>query len=514
MRKILATMILSAAILSLGMLGSSAVFAEEYEDTVYIGAEISSLDSADPYGTTGMESQVFTNMTHMLLTYNNTDTGELEGITAESWKDLNGDGVDWQITLKKGVHFHTGEEMTAEDVQFTWEYCHPDAGNVVKPISAAAYVDSYEIVDDYNIIFHLKSGMYDFPTYLDTKIYSKKAFDTMEPEAAALVGNGPYMWDESLQQVGVQYGATRFDDYFEGTDNYPTKHLVFKCIPDGDAIVASLQAGEIDALLCLQSAPYYITLESDPNINVLSRDGAQSFYMGWNWTSELVKDVKFRTAIAKAINKDDIIAVAFENGVGASPSYNFCPPTGLGYAEVNAIQYDPEGAKALLEEIGVAEGTKLTLIHYASMKKVAEVIQANLAEIGIDCAITQMDASNWTAIKSSKEGYDIFLDYCSYKGALLYNYNRFFQENGSSNMVGYYSEEFEQLLNNVLSASSYEGMLEEFATMQQFVADDVSVIPLAYGRIMGAALKDVEGYSLADTTNWMNHSKLCIPKRG
>ena len=64
---------------------------------------------------------------------------------------------------------------------------------------------------------------------------------------------------------------------------------------------------------------------------------------------------------------------------------------------------------------------------------------------------------------------------------------------------------------SVLTASSYEGMLTEFALMQQFVADDVSVFPLAVNKMIGATRKGVEGFVLADTTNWLDFSTVRVP---
>lgn len=482
-----------------------------YEDTVYIGMH-SELDSADPYGSASAECQIATNMTHLMLTYNNSDTGVLDAIAADTWEDVDGDGVNWKVTLKQGIKFHNGEEMHAEDVKFTWEYANSDAGNCIKPLSAATYVESYEVLDDYSLIFHLKSAMFDFPTYLDTKIYSKKAFDSMDPAKAALIGSGPYKYDESLHKSGVQYGFTRFDDYYEGIENYPTLHIVVKYIPEEDARISALQAKEIDVVY-FTSTSYMSVLEKDENIKTYTRKGAQSYYLGWNWYSDKVKDIKLRTALAKAINKDDITAIAFENGLGGTASNNFCVPSGLGYTEVDAIKYNPTEAKALLKELGYEKGLTLKLVHYASTKKIAEVIQSNLAAVGVNVNVEQIDDSNWGAFKSAHEGFDFFLDYCSYKGALLYNYNRFFQKNGSSNMTGYYNEEFEQLLQNVLTAQSYDDMLNEFAVMQQWVAEDVSVFPLAVNNMVGATLNDVEGYVLADTTNWMDYSTVKIPVR-
>ena len=485
-----------------------------YEETVVI-AMPTEMSSPDPYGGTGAETKSMTNMTHLRLVYNNGETGKVDPVTAEKWEDVNGDGMQWRVTLKKGVVFHNGEEMTAEDVKFTWEYTHPDAGNVIAPNAASAYVDSIEVEDDYNVVFKLKNAMFDFATYLDTKIYCKSAFDSMDAAEAALIGTGPYYYDASLYQSGAQYGFTRFDGYYEGTENYPTLHIVNRVIAEEDARVAAMQAGEADVMgMLLYSPSYYSMLDAEDHLNLYSREGAMSYYMGFNYSRDYLKDVKLRQALAMAINKEDIVNVAFENGLGAAVSTNFCVPTGAGYTDVDYIEYNPEGAKEILDELGHTNKLTLDLMHYASTKKIAEVIQANLSVVGVTVNIQQVDSANWGAIKREQSAYDIFLDYATYKGALLYNYNRFFQEKGASNMNGYYNPDFETMLANVQTAGSYEDMLAEFAKLQQWCADDVSCFPLVVNKCIGVTQSDVEGYVLADAETEFNYSTLRIPARG
>ena len=515
MKKIISLVLALVMILSLAACAKTKTETKKeavgYEENVIIGTG-ALVDTPDPYGSTGAECQMYSNMTHLMLAYNNSDTGKLDPIMAESWKDLDGDGLHWEVVLKKGITFHNGVELTAEDVKFTWEYASSDAGNCVKPLSAATYVESYDIKDDYTIVFNLKSAMFDFPTYLDTKIYCKEAFDTMDVEEAVKIGTGPYYYDEDLYQAGAQCGYTRYDDFYEGLDKYPTKHFIVKAIPEEDARNAALQAGEID-ISFFTSSSFLRVLEEDTNVKTYTRPGAQSYYVGWNWYSKPVNDIKLRQAIAMAINKEDIISVAFEDGLGGSASDNFCVPTGLGYKDIEGIKYDPEKAKSLLKELGYDKGLTLKLVHYPDNKKIAEVMQANLKEVGITLDVQQVDGTNWSAFKSAHDGFDIFLDYCSYKGALLYNYNRFFQQNGSSNATGYYNQEFEDLLNNVLTAPDYDSMVKEFGTMQEWVSKDVTVIPLAINNMVGATRADVEGYVLADTANWMDFSTAYIPQR-
>lgn len=517
----LASILLMGCLSACGGSGSAATPAPSaiesagpaYEDWVYT-SWTGDLDSADPYGSTSAQQQYFTNLTFDTVTYVDADSGTVMGELARDWKDVSkaGDGSSWEIYLQKGVKFHNGDNLTAEDVKFTWEYAAAGAGKVVKPLSAAAYVSSIEAVDDYTVRFNLKSGMPDFPSYLETKIYSKHAFDTMDAAKAAVIGTGPYYYDTAETKSGVQFVATRNEDYWRGTENYPTKHICFKYIADENTAVASLQAGELDFCFNLSSSQYD-TLSADDKLTVYTRSGANSYYLGFNYGEEKWKDLELRKAICQAINKDDIVAIAYEGGIGGTANYNFCVPTGLGHAEVDALEYDPAAAKEALASLGYGSGLEVTLIYYSLAAKVAEVIQSNLAAVGVTAKLQQIDGTNWTSLKASQKGYDLFLDYAAYQGALLYNFNRFFYSGGSSNVYGFQSDDYEALQDKVQNAGSWEGMLKEFATLQQWVVDNIPIFPIAYTSQIAAAQKDVKGLKFAPSTNYMDFSTAYIPAR-
>ena len=482
----------------------------EYEKTVYIGYHFD-LDTADPYGSATSAQRFYSNYTFDTVVYNNPDTGEVEPRLATEWKDVNGDGKVWEFKLREGVKFHNGNDFVADDVKFTWEYTASGAGNVARSNPSSSYVESMDVVDDHTIRFNLNAQLFDWPSYMDTKIYSKKAFDELPVQEAGVIGTGPYYYDKAQQISGVEFVAQRFDDYWAGIDNYPTEKIVFKVLLDEDTRVAAIQAGDLDMIFNV-SASYYDTLNSDSNLKMLSRAGANSYYMGFNYRKQATNDLRVRKALTMGINRDDIAEISFNGGIGGSGNYNFCVETGIGYAEVDAYQYNPEEAKALLKEAGY-ENLKLTLGHTSSTKAIAEVVQANLMMIGVTVELRQVDATNWTAFKKGDE-YDIVTDYAAYTGALLYNFNRFFDPNGSANMYGYNSEEYKALELEVLNAGSFEGMVEKFADLQQFVAEDLPVIPLAVNTQVAAVKKDVEGVTLHPTSDFMNFSTIRIPARG
>lgn len=493
---------LISLLLALVMLFSvcSTVMAEDvkYSEWVYY-AFVGDVDSFDPYGNSGARTEMITNMTFDTIVYNNPETGNIDPELANKWES-NDEMTEWTFYLEKDVKFHNGDPMTAEDVKFTYLYAAnlDGATNVVKSFTAGSYAKEVVVIDDYTIKFVLKNPMPDFPSYMEMKVYSKNAIETLGHAAGSVIGTGPYYYDADNSVPAQLVTTTRFEDYWRGTENYKTKHIGFKIFGDMNTVISALQANEIDFVSV--NGAQYNTVKNDPNLAVEQRGGCFSYYLGFNYNSKNanMNDVEIRRAIAQCIDKETLALIAWE-GL-ADVSNNFCAPTGLGYsANVKPLEYNPEAGAATLK----AKGVEKLIIMYAfgATATAAEVIQATFANLGIEVVCRQVDNSNWTSFKAGRDGYDMFLDYASYRGALLYNYNRFFYRGGSSNLFGFASEEYETLQDNVTAQTNWEDMLKEFGTLQQWVADNVPVVPVVYANMLLGKNPNVGGGYLGGSDN-------------
>jgi peptide/nickel transport system substrate-binding protein len=203
----------------------------EYEETLYFKWG-SNLTSMDPFGDTSAQRQMYCNMTHECLNYLNADTGELDPGLAVSW-EANADNSEWTFHLREGVTFHNGEKFTAEDVKWTWEWAGQGQGNVAKPIPGYSYVADIKVVDDYTVTFVLKAPMADFATYGENFIVDKETMEAATGDAkieASWNGTGPYHYNEDMSVTGEVYYVTRYDGYWKGIDNYPTKNFGLKIV--------------------------------------------------------------------------------------------------------------------------------------------------------------------------------------------------------------------------------------------------------------------------------------------
>lgn len=470
-----------------------------YSEWIYCG-RVGDLDTADPYGGTSSQTEWFTNMTFDTLVYNNPETGAIDPELATSWEG-NEDNTEWTFHLAEGVKFHNGDKFTAEDVKFTYLYAAnlDGAMNVVKTFTAGSYAQDVVVVDENTIKFVLKQPMPDFPAYMEMKVYSKNAIETLGHAKGSVIGTGPYYYDEKETKSGQVFVATRNDNYWRDMTPYKSLHIACKIYGDPNSLAAALQAGEIDFCNCLSNADYN-TIKADPNLVVEQKTGCASYYMGFNYASKNadMNDPEIRKAIVQCINKDDIVTIAWE-GL-AVKSVNFCAPSGLGYkSDVKGIEYNPEAGAATLKEKGVKN---LTLVHYSgACATAAEVIQASLNQLGFNVTIRLIDGTNWTTFKAAQDGYDMFLDYASYRGALLYNYNRFLYRGGSSNVFGYASDEYEALQDKVSAQTNWDDMVKVFGELQQWVADEAPLFPLVYNYMWIAKNPNVEGGYLGGSDN-------------
>lgn len=479
-----------------------------YAEWVY-SATPGDLESADPYGSTTARTEWLTNMTFDTLVAYNEETGEMDPELAYKWES-NEAKDEWTFYLRDNVYFHNGDHLTAEDVKFT--YLHTanldGAVNVIKTFAAGSYAESVEVLDEYTVKFVLKQPRPDFHMYMEMKVYSKKAIETLGQEKGGVIGTGPYYFDAENTKSGQIYVVSRNDNYWKGTENYKTKHIGFKVYGDWNGVVAALQAGDID-FTTLQSA-HYRTVKNDPNLVIDEKGGCTSYYMGYNYTSTNadMNDPEVRIAIAQCINKDDMVAIAWENL--AIKSKNFCPPSGIGYfADVQGVEYNPQQGIATLKEKGI---TSLTIIYTSGAPAVAaEVIQASLKQAGIDVTLRLVDTTNWAAFKKAREGYDLFVDYGSYRGALLYNFNRFLHRDGNVNFGGFASDEYEALQNKVSEQTNWDDMVKEFAVLQQWTAENVPLFPLVYtNMLLGRNINVGGGYmgSSNNSCDWSTIYKL------
>ncbi|MBR0052091.1 MAG: ABC transporter substrate-binding protein, partial [Firmicutes bacterium] len=320
MKKILALLLALAMIFSLAACtsGNEPAPAEpsggeepsgepHYKEEIIIGMA-DEFTTIDPMETTAETNQIVQDCTHDLLTDTNLDTMQNEGELVDHWEMI--DPTHWRFVLKEGVKFHDGTILDTEDVRWTLMERAPQFSTTS---AYAAKIKEFTIVDDLTFDIELVNGDVDFNyTFAANSlaILSKEAFETMAPEEAVKIGTGPWMFEEFVS--GDYVSLVRFED----CTLYPvpnTKRLVFKMIPEASDRMIALENGEVDVIMS-PSATDYNRLIEDENLQLITETGRTQNFVGFNLQNDksIVSNPKFRLAVAKAINKEDMVIAAWD----------------------------------------------------------------------------------------------------------------------------------------------------------------------------------------------------------
>jgi len=300
---------------------------------------------------------------------------------AESWS-ASEDALSFEFVLRKGAKFHNGEEVTAEDVKFSFERYRGSASKLLKEKVAAI-----ETPDARHVRFRLKEPWPDFLTFYVGAtgagwIVPKKYVEQVGDEGfkKAPIGAGPYKFVSFTPGQALVLEA--FDDYWRKTPN--VKRLVFRVIPDESTRLAALKRGEIDIAYSIrgelaEEIEHTKGLTLKPALTLAT----YFLYFADQWDAKSPwHDVRVRRAANLAL---DLNSINDALTLGHSRITNSIVPASFDYYwQPPAAVYDPVKAKALLVDAGYPNGFDAgELFCDASYANLAEAALNNLEEIGI-----------------------------------------------------------------------------------------------------------------------------------
>ena len=318
--------------------------------------------------------------------------GEFKGVLAESW-DLP-DETTIIFHLRKNVKFHNGDPMTAEDVK--WSLIRaiesPYVGSKVSFIDK----DAFKIIDDNTIEIHYSypnaSALYGFQqagaSILPSKLYANAESSEI---SANPIGTGPYKFVEWKISESVSF--TRFDDYFLGPAKI--KNVTYKIIPEGSARTIALQAHEIDYAVSVDTNDADLVL-NDTSLQTVFLDGISHSWLCINNDVKPFDNQLVRKAMNAAINKEDVVTVAFNGYAIAAPGQT--PYGMLGFDSTGYDTYDVELAKKYAAESGedLSKVTFEVICSDDTKRRAGQVVQDCLnTNLGMTVELVSMDLATY-----------------------------------------------------------------------------------------------------------------------
>lgn len=424
------------------------------------------------------------------LTHYNNKTKEVEPWLADKWSTEDG-GKTYTFQLKEGVKFHNGETLKASDVVFTFNRMEGTTAcnNLFEK------VESVEATDDSTVKIVLKSSNLDWPymmTLPTASIMNEKAC-TDDPTDGPAVGTGP--WKLDSYEFGNFTKLSAFADSWRKAPN--AKTFTFKYIPDDSARLIALENGEVD--ICQDPSTIELsTITDDPRLDLISYKGGSLTYMAFNTKKAPADNEDLRKAVAYGIDIDSIILAAAD-GYGTKAT-SFWGWDEFGYYDCGGYTRDVEKAKEYLAKAYPNGGASLEISVSGSVRKtIAEMMQSQLKEVGIEVTINEMDSAGISTSTTNGEhqaciygmGFNVFGD----------DARRILQPGSAVNKAHYESEEVMNLLDKAVAETDETRRKEDYQKIQENIYENVPYIPIYFADGFLAAKKGTGGIDIYPTSH-------------
>ncbi|WP_424985054.1 ABC transporter substrate-binding protein [Microbulbifer sp. S227A] len=309
---------------------------------------------------------------------------------AESW-EISDDGLVYTFRLREGVSFHDGTAMDAEDVKFSLDRARAeDSVNAQKALFAA--ISDVEVVDPLTVRLTLSepNGLLLFNlAWGDAVIVAPESIEAIKTNP---IGTGAFKFVDWVQ--GDKIDIARNPDYWGTPAVLDT--ATFKFISDPTAAFAAVMAEDLDAYINFPAPENLPQFDADPRFQVLMGTSEGETILSTNNKQPPFDNIKVRQALAHAIDRQAIIDGAMF-GYGTQIGSHFAPHHPAYVDLTGNSSYDPDKARALLAEAGLADGfeTTLHLPPPSYARRGGEIIAAQLAEVGIRAEIINVEWAQW-----------------------------------------------------------------------------------------------------------------------
>ncbi|MDR7254412.1 peptide/nickel transport system substrate-binding protein [Nocardioides sp. BE266] len=472
---------------------------------------VTALDPAGSYdlGSSTLEYNLYQN----LLTVP-ANSSEIVGDAAESC-DYD-DPQTLTCTLKSGLKFSNGDDLTSSDVKYSFER----SIQIQDPNGAAIYLlgsitstdkdglvtldeGAIETPDDTTVVFHLNKPDTTFQYVLTypgaAAIVDEDVFPADEKLAdEEIIGSGPYKL--SQYKAGEQ-AVLEINDQYTG-ENVGTSEQVFvKYYSEPSALKLAAENGEVDVAWRSLSPTDIADLQNNDAVTVATGKGSEIRYWTWKVDGPVGKQKAIRQAAAQVIDREAIAQDAYDGTV--DPLYSIVPPGYAGQKDAFQEKYgdpDPAKAKQILADAGIKTPVDLTVgwtpTHYGpSTEDEANELKRQLDESGL--FNVTLKSTEWEQYQTIyKEGaYDLWIlgwfpDYPDTD-----DYLSPFMVDGGFFQNGYQSDEANKLVDEEQGTDDQATREEAFGKLQDLAAEDVPFIPSWVGQntgVYGAGMEGVE----------------------
>jgi peptide/nickel transport system substrate-binding protein len=331
---------------------------------------------------------------------------KISPLLAQSWT-VSPDLKTWTFKLRPGVGFQNGEPFNSAAVRFSFERAAAkDSTNKDKAVYAN--IERIDTPDAMTVVLNLKNGNPDLLFQLGQATGIIVEPKSVATNATQPVGTGPYKLESWAK--GSHVNLVRWDGW-RNAKEVKLRRVTLRFISDPAAQVASLLSGDVDVFPRVAAARSLKQFEGNPKkYQVLIGGSRAKTIVAINHKRKPLDDIRVRQAIASAIDRKAVIEGAAD-GFGV-PIGSFYVPGAPGYVDTTGINdFNQARARALLHQAGITPPLNLTLklppTPYA--RQGGEVVAAQLAKVGINAKIENVEWAQWMSGVYGQKAYDLTL---------------------------------------------------------------------------------------------------------
>lgn len=434
-------------------------------------------------------SLVNRNWIETLVKFDGPDWNIVPGL-AESWHFV--DPQTLVLNLRRGVRFHNGDEMTANDAALSiMRSVHsPPVRFILNSI------DSIDVIDDFTLQINMLFPFVPILSHLthpSAGVISERARQELGADFANQpVGTGPFKF--SSMSLGDYVELVRNENYWGPAPG--VERIRFVVIPEGTNRLIEVETGQ--AHIAFDISPHHLPrLQTDPALAYDRAAVPRYHFLGFNFESpvEALRDVRVRRAITHAIDVQAIANTVYQ-GLGR---LTHGPLVGIpGVIDLPHLEFDLDRARQLMAEAGYADGFSVTLWNTSDNQQEADtavILQNMLAQINIDVQIVSVEFATFLhGVTQGQQDMHV-LSWNNITGDLDYGLTLYHSSNiGASNRFRYNNPEVDRLLNLGRQELDHERRLEIYAEIQRIIHYDAVAVFLLHGEELVATSPSIRGF--------------------
>jgi peptide/nickel transport system substrate-binding protein len=409
--------------------------------------------------------------------------GMIHGDLAHSW-DVLDDGERYIFHLRRNAKWHDGHPVTAADVAYTFDevITNKHHGSAwLRGVKSVRPIDTLTVectLDGPNSGFLSQMGFFVFTHIVPKHLYESGPWEG-NPFNEAPVGSGPFRFEEWSRGEEIILSAN--DDYWDKAPS--ARQLRYRVIPSVEEALSLIREGTVH--FCTQDVPCgeLGQWSQTGRMDVFKHDGHSFSFLCFNWARPMWRDKHAREAVARAIDRRQLVSSACPTAREQRHYYLENVPWALA-SEVVSPEYDVAYARHLLGLVNAqgarGQHSRVVLVlrgSYAYYRRVSDMLRNQLDRIGLSTEVLLLDPVEWSQRIDRDRDFDLVVQSGGI-GPDPEHMASFLESDSPRNVTSYASNEVDGCLRLGRASVAQEARANHYRQLQRLLRDDVAFIPL------------------------------------